>query len=59
MPEFNPSDLIGRTFLQPLDKQGNRSRARVADVVYEYDTTDQLAQKINIMLEVGEEKDKK
>ena len=54
MPEFDPSDLIGRTFLKPEDNNKNKHRARVAEIIY--DTTEDLAKKINIKLEVGEEK---
>jgi len=54
MPEFDPSDLIGRTFLKPVNEKGNKYRARVADIIYE--ETDDHAKRINIMLEVGEEK---
>ena len=29
MPTFNPSDLIGRTFLLPPEENGERHRAKV------------------------------
>ena len=54
MPEFDPSDLIGRTFLKPADENGVRNRARVAEVVYE--DTDDLVKKINLKIEIGQEK---
>jgi hypothetical protein len=54
MPEFDPSDLIGRTFLKPLNNDGTRQRARVSDIVIE--ESEDLAKKINIKIEIGEER---
>ncbi|KAL7563652.1 hypothetical protein ACA910_013388 [Epithemia clementina (nom. ined.)] len=35
MPDFNPEDLIGKTFLMPIDNNGERLRATVTDKVIE------------------------
>ena len=35
MPEFDPDDLIGRTFLLPPQENGERLRAKVTKIVVE------------------------
>ncbi|KAL7573453.1 hypothetical protein ACA910_013768 [Epithemia clementina (nom. ined.)] len=56
MPDFDPDSLIGRTFLLPLDENGERNRATVTKKVVEQLETDEinLPQKINYLLDIGQ-----
>ena len=38
MPTFDPTDLIGRTFLQPKEQDGTRHHARVLKIIKELET---------------------
>ena len=42
MPTFDPSDLIGRTFLLPPEENGERHRAKVSRKVEELISYNQL-----------------
>ena len=55
MPTFDPSDLIGRTFLLPPDENGERHRAEVTRQVVEIIDQDngQRVENINFILDVG------
>ena len=58
MAEYNPDDLIGRTFLLPKNEQGERLRATIKRKVIETsklldDQHDNAIDKINIHLDVG------
>ena len=55
MPTFDPSDLIGRTFLLPLEENGERHRAKVARQVVEIIDQDngQRVENINFILDIG------
>ena len=55
MPTFDPSDLIGRTFLLPPEENGESHRAKVNRQVVEIIEQDssQRVENINIILEVG------
>ena len=56
MPTFDPSDLIGRTFLLPPEENGERHRAKVTrNVVVEIiDQEDgQRVENINFILDIG------
>ena len=56
MPGFNPDDLIGRTFLLPPQKKGERLRAKVTKkVVEEIEAQDvNRIPNINFILDIGE-----
>ena len=58
MPEFNPDDLIGRTFLLPPEENGERLRAKVTKkVVEEIEAQDgNRIPNINFILDIGEGK---
>ena len=55
MPTFDPSDLIGRTFLLPPEENGERHRAKVTRKVVEIiDQEDgKRVENINIILDIG------
>ena len=55
MPTFDPSDPIGRTFLLPPDKNGERNRAKVTRQVVEIIDQDngQRIENINFILDIG------
>ena len=55
MPTFDPSDLIGRTFLLPPEKNGERHRAKVPRQVVEIIDQDngQRVEIINFILDIG------
>ena len=56
MPEFDPDNLIGRTFLLPPQENGERLRAKVTKkVVEEIEAADgNRIQNINFILDIGE-----
>ena len=59
MAEYNPDDLIGRTFLLPKNEQGERLRATIKRKVIETsklldDQHDNAIDKINFHLDVGQ-----
>ena len=58
MPEFDPDDLIGRTFLLPPQENGERLRAKVTKkVVEEIEAEDaNRIPNINFILDIGEGK---
>ena len=55
MPTFDPSDLIGRTFLVPPEENGERHRAKVNRQVVEIIDQDngQRVENINFILDIG------
>ena len=55
MPTFDPSDLIGRTFLLPPEENGERHRAKVTRKVVEIIDQDngQRIEIINFILDIG------
>ena len=55
MPTFDPSDLIGRTFLLPPEENGERHRAKVTRQVVEIidQDNDQRVENINFILDIG------
>ena len=55
MPTFDPSDLIGRTFLFPPEENGERHRVKVSRQVVEIIDQDngQRIENINFILDVG------
>ena len=55
MPTFDPSDLIGRTFLLPPEENGERHRAKVTREVVEIIDQDngQRVENINFILDIG------
>ena len=55
MPTFDPSDLIGRTFLLPPEENGERHRAKVTRQVVEIIDLDngQRIENINFILDIG------
>ena len=55
MPTFDPSDLIGRTFLLPPEENGERHRAKVTRQVVEIIDQDngQRVENINFILRIG------
>ena len=55
MPTFDPSDLIGRTFLLPPEENGERHKAKVARQVVEIINQDnsQRVENINFILDIG------
>ena len=58
MPTFVPSDLIGRTFLLPLEENGERHRAKVTRQVVEIidQENGQRIENINFILDIGSSK---
>ena len=59
MAEYNPDDLIGRTFLLPKNEQGERLRATIKGKVIETskhldDQHDSTIDKINFHMDVGQ-----
>ena len=59
MAEYNPDDLIGRTFLLPKNEQGERLRATIKRKFIETskhsdDQHDNAIEKINFHLDVGQ-----
>ena len=59
MPTFDPSDLIGRTFLLPPEENGERHRAKVTRQVVEIIDQDngKRIENINFILDIGNGKD--
>ena len=55
MPTFDPSDVIGRTFLLPPEENGERHRAKVTRQVVEIIDQDngQSIENINFILDIG------
>ena len=55
MPTFDPSDLIGRTFLLPPEENGERHRAKVTRQVVEIidQVNGKMIESINIILDIG------
>ena len=55
MPTFDPSDLIGRTFLLPPEENGERHRAKVTRQVDENidQVNGQRVENINFILDIG------
>ena len=55
MPTFDPSDLIGRTFLLAPEENGERHRAKVTRQVVEIIEQDngQRVENINFILDIG------
>ena len=55
MPTFDPSDLIGRTFLLPPEENGERHRAKVTRQVVEIIDQDngQRVENTNFILDIG------
>ena len=55
MPTFDPSDLIGRTFLLPPEENGERHRAKVTRQVVENIDQDngQRVENINFIFDIG------
>ncbi|KAL7580569.1 hypothetical protein ACA910_003691 [Epithemia clementina (nom. ined.)] len=55
MPEFDPNDYIGKTFLLPVDENGEKLRATVKQkVVEQIEQEDgELCEKINFLLDIG------
>ena len=55
MPTFDPSDLIGRTFILPPEENGERHRAKVTRQVVEIIDQDngQRVEDINFILDIG------
>ena len=58
MPTFDPSDLVGRTFLLPPEENGERNRAKVTRQVVEIIDQDngQRVENINFILDIGNAK---
>ena len=58
MPTFDPSDLIGRTFLLPPEENGERHRAKVTRQVVKIIDQDngQRVENINFILDIGNRK---
>ena len=58
MPTFDPSDLIGRTFLLPPEENGERHRAKVTRQVVEIIDQDNghRIENINFILDIGNSK---
>ena len=59
MAEYNPDDLIGRTFLSPPNHKGERHRASIKqndiEVSHKLDADQEtMAENINFLLDVGE-----
>ena len=55
MPTFDPSDLIGRTFLLPPEENGERHRAKLTRQLVEIIDEDngQRVESINFILDIG------
>ena len=55
MPNFNPDDLLNRTFLLPPNEKGERFRAKITQKIIEtLDKEDnERAEKINFLLDIG------
>ena len=55
MPTFDPSGLIGRTFLLPPEENGERNRAKVSRQVVEIIDQDngRMIENINFFLDIG------
>ena len=55
MPTFDPEDLIGRTFLLPLEEIGERHRAKVTRKVVEIIDQENgyRIENINFILDIG------
>ena len=55
MPTFDPSNLIGRTFLLPPEENGERHRTKVTRQVVEIIDQDygQRVENINLILDIG------
>ncbi len=55
MPEFDPKDLIGRTFLLPPEENGERFRAKVTQQVIKKMEDDEEARKeeIHFLIDIG------
>ena len=55
MPTFDPSDLIGRTFLLPPEENGERHRDKVTRQVVEIIDKDNghMIENINFILDIG------
>ena len=55
MPTFDPSDLVGRTFLLPPEENGERHRAKVTRQVVEiiHQDNGQRIENINFILDIG------
>ena len=55
MPTFDPSDLIGRTFLLPPEENGEKHRAKVTRQVVEIIDQDnsKRVENINYILDIG------
>ena len=58
MPTFDPSDLIGRTFLLPPEENGERHRAKVTRQVAEIidQNNGQKIENINLSFDIGNDK---
>ena len=58
MPTFDPSNLIGRTFLLPPEENGEKHRAKVTRQVVEiiFQDNGQRIEKINFILDIGNSK---
>ena len=56
MPEFDPDSLIGRTFLLPLEENGERLKTKVTKKVdEEIDSEDgNMISYINFILDIGQ-----
>ena len=59
MAEYNPEDLIGRTFLLPPNQKGERHRASIKEKVIEIsqkldEDQNTLVDNINFLLDVGQ-----
>ena len=55
MPSFNPDDLIGKTYLQPPEENGERFRAKVTKKIIDQieDEAGQRIENINYLIDVG------
>ena len=55
MPTFDPSDLIGRTFLLPPEENGERHKAKVTRQVVEINEkhNGQRVENVNFILDIG------
>ena len=63
MAEYNPEDLIGRTFLLPPNQKGECHRALIKQKVIELSdhadsTLDKNVNKIDLLLDVGQGRSK-
>ena len=56
MPQFDPNDLVGRTFLMEPDEEGERQRARIVEaIVNQEQKTRSNKDHIKFKIKVGEE----